>query len=105
MGLNTVFEGNDGKWFGGVDAIYDDAAKNQERNNVVIKRFDKGGHFAMGGISREQVIRLGQSWGQPRWVSVLFSSSDDYYFSDFIFSFSLSSFADGLLGHRLCGDQ
>lgn len=67
--LDTVFEGNDGKWFGGVDAIYDDAAKNQERNNVVIKRFDKGGHFAMGGISREQVVRLGQSWGQPRWMA------------------------------------
>uniref|UniRef100_A0A7S2T1B5 Chlorophyllase n=2 Tax=Chloropicon primus TaxID=1764295 RepID=A0A7S2T1B5_9CHLO len=69
MMLGAVFEGNDGRWFGGVDAIYDDALKNQERNNVTIERFHKGGHFAMAGISREAVIRLGESWGQPRWMA------------------------------------
>jgi len=51
-------------WFGGVEAIKEDAMRGE--SNVTYVDLPDGGHFALAGISKEQLEGIGEEWGQPK---------------------------------------
>ncbi|QDZ21541.1 hypothetical protein HOP50_05g40680 [Chloropicon primus] len=62
--FNTLFKGTDDTWFGGVEAIKEDAMRGE--SNVTYVDLPDGGHFALAGISKEQLEGIGEEWGQPK---------------------------------------
>lgn len=54
--LRSVFDTSDNTWGGGVEAIYGDLKGGEdEGSNATLVEFDNGGHFALAGVTEDQV--------------------------------------------------